>query len=233
MQGVGWVTPMGMGSGSRGEACHLGPGSLPPMRSTLFVGEVHKRFGRFDDYTKAGFGAIALALKSAGLDRWQTKRPIGLVVGTRRGCLEADVAYFRTAAFEGGRMASPNLFAYTLPNCMLGEASISFGLTGPAFVVDDAAPGHLSGVLTGLDLLAWRLCDTVVAGWCDVPSELDPRPDDPCGAVFFVMSRSEGPTAWQRDLTVIRWGERPLVDAAQLARAVMAGQGRDPQMRPD
>jgi 3-oxoacyl-[acyl-carrier-protein] synthase II len=108
-----------------------------------------------------------LALRGAQLDGWTHKRAIGLVVGTRLGCLEADRAYFKTAALQGGTLASPNLFAYTLPGTMLGEASIQFGLTGAGFVVDDS-DGHLAGIHAALDLLRWGLCETVVGGWCDV-----------------------------------------------------------------
>ncbi len=196
--GIGWVTPSGIGNGQPGEVFRLGPGKLPAMRSRLFLDEPHNRFGRFDQYTKAGFGAIALALRSAGLHRWKKKQPIGLVVGTRRGSLETDAAYFETAAYHGGAMASPNLFAYTLPNCMLGEASIRFGLTGPAFVTDDAGGGHLNGIRTAVDLVRWDFCRTVVAGWCDVDSKIiDVDSGGSCGAVFFVLTRGTDRALWR------------------------------------
>jgi 3-oxoacyl-[acyl-carrier-protein] synthase II len=190
LMGAGWIGAQGMGTGHERQGLALGPGELPRLKSRTLLGEVHKRFGRFDDYTKAGFAAIALALRDAGLDRWQAKRPVGLVVSTERGCLAMDDAYFATAAAEGGALASPNLFAYTLPTCMLGEAAIQFGLTGPALVVDDACSGHLGGVRTALDLLQWGLCDTVVAGWCDVASEILDSPNNDCGAVFAVFEKS-------------------------------------------
>ncbi len=191
IMGAGWITSMGLGPGGNGDSLVLGPGALPPLKSRALLGEVHKRFGRFDAYTKAGFAAIALALRDAGLDTWQAKRPIGLVVSTQRGCLAMDDAYFATAAVEGGALASPNLFAYTLPTCMLGEAAIQFGLTGPSFVVDDALPGHLGGVHAALELLQWNLCETVVAGWCDVPSEVVDSQADDCGAALVVLKKTK------------------------------------------
>ncbi len=203
--GAGWVTPAGIGHSRGGAAFAPGSGTLPHLRSKLFLDAAHPRYGRFDLYAKAGFGAIAMALRGAGLERWECKRSIGLVVGTQRGCLDNDVAYFQTAATEGGALASPNLFAYTLPTSMLGEASIQFGLTGPGFVVNDAHPGRMDGIHAALDLLRWGLCDTIVAGWCDVNSDVvSGNPSDPCGAVFVVLSRGLDQSAWQ-------WQDKQLV----------------------
>jgi 3-oxoacyl-[acyl-carrier-protein] synthase II len=221
IEGIGWVTPAGLGSGRPGETLQLGPGQLPPLKSGQFLDAPHPRFGRFDSYARAGFGAIALALRSARLDRWTQKRAIGLVAGTRRGCLEADLAYFKTAASQGGILASPNLFAYTLPSTVLGEASIQFGLTGAGFVVDDA-DGHLAGISAALDLIRWGLCEAVVGGWCDVNSEvLRGTEEGPCGAVFFVLARGSAPAPWQWDGQELLQGARRITDLAGLARAVL------------
>jgi 3-oxoacyl-[acyl-carrier-protein] synthase II len=222
ISGIGWVTSSGLGSGRAGEPFALGPGRLAPLKSRQFLEAAHPRFGRFDTYAKAGFGAVALALRSAGLEHWSEKRAIGLVVGTRRGCLEADLAYYETAAFHGGTMASPNLFAYTLPGTMLGEASIQFGLTGPSFVVDDGA-GHLAGVHAALDLLRWGLCESAVAGWCEVDSKIpDGGAEEPCGAVFLVMAQGSEAASWQWDGGELWRRQDRVNDLAQLARLVLA-----------
>jgi 3-oxoacyl-[acyl-carrier-protein] synthase II len=228
IRGIGWITPSGLGTGRAGEVFRLGRGKLPVLRSRLFLETSHKRFGRFDLYAKAGFGAIALALRGAGLDRWDQKRAIGLVVSTSRGCLETDLAYFKTAAFHGGAMASPNLFAYTLPNCMLGEASIQFGLTGPSFVMDDPGDGHLNGIHAALDLLHWGLCETIVAGWCDVDSEVpDVDSEGPCGAVFSVLTRGPDSAPWLWDRGQLKYRTRPVNDIGQLVHAVLENTGQD------
>ncbi|MBN1506044.1 MAG: hypothetical protein JW955_04315 [Sedimentisphaerales bacterium] len=221
IRGIGWVTPSGIGSGQPGEALRLEPGTLPALKSRQFLDVPHPRFGRFDAYAKAGFGAIALALRSAGLDQWAQKRPVGLVVSTRRGCLEADLAYFRTAAFQGGALASPNLFAYTLPSTMLGEVSIQFGLTGPSFVVDNP-DGHLAGIYAALDLMRWDLCETAVAGWCDVDSEVPSCvAEEPCGAVFLVLAKGPDGATWQWDGRQLTCGRQRIADFAELARKVL------------
>lgn len=221
IRGIGWVTPSSIGSGQRDEALVLGPGKLPPLKSRLFLETPHPRFGRFDLYAKAGFGAIALAMKSAGLDQWTQKRAIGLVAGTRRGCLAADLAYFKTAAFHGGAMASPNLFAYTLSSTMLGEASIQFGITGPSFVIDDS-DGHLAGIHAALDLMRWGLCETVAAGWCDVDSGImSGSAREPCGAVFVLLARNADAGSWQWNGGELTFGAERISDLAELARIVL------------
>ncbi len=221
IHGIGWVTPFGLGSGQPGEVFRLGPGQLPALKSRQFLDEPHPRFGRFDSYARAGFGAIALALRGAGLEAWKHKRAIGLVVSTRRGCLEADVAYFETAVPEGGALASPNLFAYTLPGTMLGEASIQFGLTGPSFVVDDS-DDHLAGIRAALDVMRWGLCDAVVAGWCEVDLQiLSTGPQEPCGAVFLVLTQGSDAAPWQWDGRELTYGTQPAPDLAWLAHKVL------------
>ena len=222
IRGIGWVTPSGLGGSRSGAAFRLGSGVLPRLRSKLFLDAAHPRYGRFDLYAKAGFGAIALALRSAGLTRWEQKRPIGLVVGTQRGCLENDVAFFETAIPEGGALASPNLFAYTLPTSMLGEASIQFGLTGPSLVVDNIHPGQLDGIYAALDMIHWGLCDTIVAGWCDVDSKMfDEDSSTPCGAVFAVLSRSSEGAAWQWDEGQLTYENTPIDNIERLVHVVL------------
>ena len=223
VQGIGWVTPSGVGQGGTKETFCLTGGRLPKLKSKHFLKEVHPRFGRFDHYTKAGFGAIALALQNAGLDQWDKKRPIGLVVGTRYGCLETDMAYFETAAYDSGAMASPNLFAYTLPNCMLGEASIQFGLTGPCFVISDPGTDHLSGIQSALNLLQWDLCRTIVAGWCDVHSQgTDQDTSTPCGAVFFVLKKATDRTGWQWDSKQLTFQSTPIHNLEHMVQIVLS-----------
>jgi len=218
IKGIGWVTPAGFGSGKPGEIFSPGPGQLPSMKSRMFLDDVHPRFGRFDSYTKAGFGAISLAMRSAGLYKWQEKRGIGLVVGTNSGCLEADLAYLQTAAFDGGSMASPNLFTYTVPNCMLGEASIQFGLTGPALVIDDSN-NHLSGILAGIDLIRWGICETAVAGWCNVQSkELISYSNDICGALFFLLTGGDNSSPLCYDKSSLNFKNEQIKDIVHLTQ---------------
>jgi len=138
--GIGWVFPGGMDSGKSGFE-KMGRkfsekiGQLPLIKRKEVFTKPYKHFGRMDSFSRLGLAAIAFALKDAGLEEWTEKRNIGVIVSSVYGCLNTDIDYFRTVIPEKGALASPNLFAYTLPNSFLGEAAILFGMTGETFVV--------------------------------------------------------------------------------------------------
>jgi 3-oxoacyl-[acyl-carrier-protein] synthase II len=115
-----------------------------------------------------GLAAVAFALRDAGMEHWETKRPAGIVASTRTGCLAVDIEYYNTVLPEGGGLPSPNLFSCTLPTCFFGESAIQFGLTGPTFIVNDSAEDALSGVRMGLESLSWGECDMMLAGHIDL-----------------------------------------------------------------
>ncbi len=80
--------------------------------------------------------AAAVALERSGLDAIPpggTDR-VFLWVATERGSEEADAAFWGTARDEGGLLASPALFAATLPSSLAGEVARVLGLAGPAMV---------------------------------------------------------------------------------------------------
>jgi 3-oxoacyl-[acyl-carrier-protein] synthase II len=91
---------------------------------------------------------------------------------------------------QGGGLASPNLFAYTLANCFLGDAAILFGLTGSLVAINEEQPENLGALRMALEELALGEAGTMLAGVCDLPvpgalagsSALQP------GALFLVLS---------------------------------------------
>lgn len=220
VMGIGWVTPAGYGQRAEVQHFSMVSGALPKLDQHDFFGMELPRFGRLDAYTRLGLAAIALALKDAKLDAWEEKRPIGLVSSSETGCLETDAQYFHTVLSEEGRFSSPNLFAYTLPNCMLGEASICFGLTGPVFVVQEARHDLLAGLRAGLGMLAADLCDTVAAGVCNAPPPERKIPFiHPSGAVFFVLRRRmDGELGMHDD--VLCWKNEPVFSLESLMNLI-------------
>jgi len=103
------------------------------------LGTVPERWGRMDYMSRATLVEAGRCLREAGLlqdidaDRTASCR-IGLIAGSRRGSLAADLAYARSLA-DGLDGASPALFSYTLPNIPLAEAAIHYSLTGPVFAI--------------------------------------------------------------------------------------------------
>jgi 3-oxoacyl-[acyl-carrier-protein] synthase II len=147
------------------------PGAIPPVSREEIFPEPNLRFGRLPQYSRVGLAAVALALRDAGMERWETKRFAGIVASTRAGCLATDIEYYDTVLPEGGGVPSPGLFSSTLPTCFLGEAAIQFGLTGPTFIVSDPAGDALGGVRMALENLSWGECGTMLAGHIDLPGE--------------------------------------------------------------
>lgn len=201
--GGGWVTDSGFGRLSEKQNFELTSGLPQIPKAKEIFSEPLTRYGRFDQYTKLGCAAIALALKDAGLDEANEKRPIGVIVSTVYECFESDLAFYETTKEEDGFFSSPNLFSYTLPGIVIGESAIYFKLTGPTFTVGDTLNQKgRNALITGLNLLISDACDTVVAGWLDGPNEmltkLENGDDQQRGAVFFVLSSREVKNTFDR-----------------------------------
>lgn len=190
--GIGWATAGGLGRGRTGGAFSMEAGALPALSRKDVFEAPNPRFGRMSEYSKLGVAAVAFALRDAGLDAWDAKRPIGLAAGSELGCLATDLDFFDGVLPAGGGLASPALFAYTLANCFLGEAAILFGLTGPGFVVT-AGPGgdRLDPLRAALEWIDGGECDAALAGCCDFPPAAMP-PGIPAplpGSLFLVLER--------------------------------------------
>lgn len=198
--GIGWITPAGMGCGRElsdtdirnFQSAMCDPNTaLPPLKSKDVFGKPYRQFGRMDAYSKLGLAAIAFALKDAGIDQWAEKRNLGMIGATRYGCLHTDADYFETVIPEGGLQASPNLFAYTLPNCFLGEAAICFGLTGSGFMISETDPSGLTVLKMALESIACGESEKMLCGVCNPerPAMLPKNDQALLGAVFLLLER--------------------------------------------
>ena len=190
--GIGWVTAAGMGCGRKSDSFSMPAGSLPKITGMAVFNKPSKQIGRMDEYSRLGLAAIAFALKDAGLEKSKKKRDIGIIASTVYGCLHTDIDFFNTVIPNGGLMASPNLFAYTLPNCFLGEAAIHFGLTGEGFVINDPSHARLTSLQTALDIISCGETEKMVCGVCDLgrPLLFGPGKNVPPGALFLVIEKS-------------------------------------------
>ncbi len=187
--GLGWANGAGMGCGKE-KSFVFGDSRLIPKISRRDVfSRPLPHFGRMDKYSRLGLAGIAFALRDASLDQWTKTRDIALIASTTFGCLNADEDYFDTVKMDGGRLASPNLFAYALPNTYLGEASILFGLSGAAFAVMETVLTGMSGMCITMGGIKSGEHRTVITGICDVggPECLHSKDRVIPGAVFFVI----------------------------------------------
>ena len=190
--GIGWVSADSVGWGRRHEEYRTDEGTLPKVTSKMIFGKSVSHFGRLDTYSKIGIAAITFALKDAERFDWKEKRAIGVVASTTSGCLERDMAFFETVLPDGGRFSSPNLFACTLPNVLLGQAAIHLGLTGPCYSVNEDALSGLNGLRMALNDMFLDNSPAMVAGLCDAgrPRAFDDLTDIKPGALFFVLEQS-------------------------------------------
>ncbi len=176
--GGSWINQSGFAQLNEADSFEYQSGEpvMPPARG-LFNPPL-ARYGRFDRYTKTGLAAMALALKDAGLDTYEDKRNIGVVLSTKWESFATDLKYYETTLEDGGIASSPNLFSYTLPNVVIGECAAYYKLAGPTFTVNDS-------MQPALDVLMCELTDTMVIGWLDS----DPMGDQN-GALFVVVRRA-------------------------------------------
>ncbi len=176
--GGSWINHSGFAQLNDADSFEYQPGDpeMPPARG-LFNPPL-ARYGRFDRYTKTGLAAMALALKDAGLDTYEDKRNIGVILSTKWESFATDLKYYETTLSDGGIASSPNLFSYTLPNVVIGECAAYYKLMGPTFTVGGC-------FLPALDAMMAGLTDTMVIGWLDS----DPMGDQN-GALFVVVRRA-------------------------------------------
>lgn len=167
---------------------------FPELTGKFVLKAPYKPFGRMDNFSKMGFTAIAFAMDHAGIspsttrDGVKEKRNIALIAGSETGCLETDLLYQATLSRAGGALPSPALFAYTLPSCFLGEASIYFGLTGESYMIEEKNMTGLTPLSMAMDCLESGLYTAVLCGVCN--SNLA-NTDSPPGALFFVLEPIE------------------------------------------
>jgi len=204
--GGGWLTSQGYGCLRDGVTPVFGPSKVViPTRRELFDRGL-PRYGRFDDYTKLGCAAMALALRDAGLENSAEKRPIGIVSSSKWETMSTDLVYYETALAQDGAGASPNLFSYTLPGVMQGECAVHFGLTGPTICVGEEGGRGVAALGTALRIMADGAASVMMAGWLDDPPEGETLPPDTRtgagGALFVVLEErprpSPGAVRWIR-----------------------------------
>ena len=191
LSGIGWVTAAGIGRGRHGDAFGVMNGPLPKLTRKTALDHPYDRFGRMDEYSKLGLTAIAFALQDADLAERRQGRSIGLIASTLHGCLKTDLDYYDTVKTQGGLLASPHLFAYTLPNSFLGEAAIVFGLSGTSYVIMESSPWGLTALRLALLSLAGQEHEMMLAGVCDTGGRPPFTTKEAClpGAVFLLLER--------------------------------------------
>lgn len=200
VSGIGFVSPETMGCGHDFTSFPLHCGHLNPITRKDVLDKPYKPFGRMDFFSKIGFAGIYFAYIDAGLTRVESNNPIqtsntSIIASTLLGCLDTDKHFFDTIKTDNGKNASPSIFAYTLPNTFLGEASIFLKTTGEHFVLKENNLKGISGLKMSFDILDSNDSDLVICGICDtnIPlffeNKLNSTKNYFSGSLFFVISK--------------------------------------------
>lgn len=191
--GIGWINAGGIGCGKEQRHFDMPEGILPNLTGKTAFSRPCPRFGRMDRYTQLGLSAIAFALRDAGIELWDRKRNIGIIATTVNGCLDTDIRYYDTVISEAGKLASPSLFAYTLPSTFLGEAAIQFGLQGTSFTISESSDSSLWGLRMALINLATDEFDKMLCGICEIdcPSFYSKFGRKIPGALFLLLEKRD------------------------------------------
>jgi len=191
INGIGWITAAGYNGGRNTDQNPLCEGEIViPKRKQVFI-KPDMRFGRLDEFSRVGLGALAFCLRDGGAEEWDEKRRIGIVAASQYGCLNTDISYLETMLPDHGALSSPKLFVYTLSNSFLGEAALRFGLTGHTLVLNQSdETGGLAAVRYALEDLSWSDQPAILTGICDLapPPELA-RADRYPGSLFLLIGR--------------------------------------------
>lgn len=196
LTGIGFVTSSCMGSGRDCDSFVMNQGSLPVLTRKMIFDNPYKPFGRMDLFSKLGLAAIAFAMRDAKSDSWNEKRNIGIIASSVYGSLDTDIKYYKTVIPDEGKRSSPNLFAYTLPNCFLGETAICFGLTGETTVLNEQVSGTTACLKAALETFEFGESEAMICGICDTQPEVDFHVEPPVipGSLFFVLERKKRET---------------------------------------
>ncbi|MCP3901669.1 MAG: hypothetical protein GY707_18320, partial [Desulfobacteraceae bacterium] len=196
--GIGFVTPESIGCGRQFNEFKSKPGKLPPISRKNILDKPYKSFGRMDFFSKIGFAGIYFSYKDAGLinSEWSNtdkSSNTSIIASTFFGCLKTDENFFNTTKSENGKHASPALFAYTLSNTFLGEASIYLKTNGENFVINKDPTNGITALKMCFDILDSEQSDFVLCGLCDTntPEFLETNENCFAGSLFFTISKQK------------------------------------------
>lgn len=156
-----------------------------------------KRPSRLDTLSLAGLIATSELLD--GVDDVGQARHL-FTMGTALGCAEADFEYYTQILSRGLKRTNPRIFAYTLPNVVMGEVSIAFGLTGDNLCLSAGRASGLCAIGEAHEAIACGAADVAIALCLDVVGPAAERlfgalktTPTPIAAAFLLRRDGAGP----------------------------------------
>lgn len=92
-----------------------------------FIGLNYLKFFKMDHLSKLGFLASEILLKDIPKENLEC---MNLFLACSCSSLDSDIEYQKTIKDKENYFPSPSVFVYTLPNIVIGEIAIRFGIHG-------------------------------------------------------------------------------------------------------
>jgi 3-oxoacyl-(acyl-carrier-protein) synthase len=128
------------------------------------LGLHYPKFYKMDNLSKLAVLSTEILLKDTDLATKYKPEEIAVIVSNANSSLDTDRRYWDTVAAGA---ASPSLFVYTLPNVMLGEICIRWGIKGEntCFISDAFDAGFQADYVNSL--LDQDNAQVCLSGWTD------------------------------------------------------------------
>jgi hypothetical protein len=126
----------------------------------------YPRFYKMDRLSKLGFLASELLLNDDAFKQYDGEA-VAIILANKHASLDTDKRYYEVSK----TVPSPALFVYTLPNIVIGEIAIRFGLKGEnGFFVSESFEAETLKEYV-FQVLSQPFVSACVAGWVDVMDE--------------------------------------------------------------
>ena len=128
------------------------------------LGINYPKFYKMDNLSKLAVLATELLLSDSGIKEKYKQEDIGVIVSNANSSLDTDLRYWDSV--KAGA-PSPSLFVYTLPNVMLGEICIRWGIKGEntCLVSEQFKVAFQADYVNSL--LDLNNAEVVISGWAD------------------------------------------------------------------
>ena len=122
-----------------------------------------------DRLSKLGFLTAELLFRNAHTNRYK-ETEVGLVLSNSSASLDTDITHQETIKDRTKYFPSPSVFVYTLPNIVIGEICIRYGLKGEnLFFVSEQFHSNIL-YNTILEMLEQKRINACVGGWVEILS---------------------------------------------------------------
>ena len=125
------------------------------------------RARRLDRPSRLGAIVVGRALADAGADAQKRSEPIGVILGSNFGGIDASAAFMHRVFSKGPRLASPAEFPNLVPSSPVGHVSIYLGLRGPVFAAAELETCGECATMQAAELVASGEADAIAAGYME------------------------------------------------------------------